>query len=78
MIICERPNFYIVQYQGALDLKYANQNPDLIIDKVARDFDHILILQKCRYKTGVPLKTHHINNSYQLAYLDTLKLTRTE
>ena len=78
LVICERPNYYIVQYQGALDFKYANQNPEIIFNKASRDFDHILVLQKCRYKTGEPLNTHRLNGSYQLAYLDTLNLDQTE
>ena len=71
-------NFYIVHYQGALDFKYANQNPELIINKAARDFDHILVLQKCLYETRAPLKTSRLNNSYRLVDLQTLKLTQTE
>jgi hypothetical protein len=78
LVISERPNFYIVHYQGALDFKYANQNPELIINKVAKDFDHILVLQKCLHETQAPLKTSRLNNSYRLVDLQTLKLTQTE
>jgi hypothetical protein len=78
LVICERPNFYILHYQGALDFEYANQNPELIINKVAKDFDHILVLQKCLHNTRAPLKTSHLNKSYPLVDLQTLKLTQTE
>jgi uncharacterized pyridoxamine 5'-phosphate oxidase family protein len=78
LVICERPNLYIVHYPGALDFKYANQNPELIINKVAKDFDHILVLQKCLHETRAPLKTSRLNKSYQMVDLQTLKLTQTE
>jgi hypothetical protein len=78
LIICERPNFYIVHYQGALDFQYANQNPDFILNMGARDFDHILVLQKCLYDTRAPLKTNRLNNSFRLAPLKNLNLTQTE
>jgi hypothetical protein len=78
LVICERPNFYIVHYQSALDFNYANQNPELILKKAARDFDHILVLQKCLYETRSPLKTHRLNKSYRLADLKILELTQTE
>jgi hypothetical protein len=78
LVICERPNFYIVHYQGALDFKYANQNPELIINKVAKVFDYILVLQKCLHETRAPLKTNRLNKSYRLVDSQTLKLTQTE
>jgi hypothetical protein len=78
LVICERPNFYIVHYQGALDFKYANQNSDLIINKISRDFDQVLVLQKCLYETQAPLETSRLNKSYRLVDLQILKLTQTE
>ena len=78
LIICERPNFYIVHYQGALDFEYANQHADFILNKGARDFDYILVLQKCLYETQAPLKTNRIADSFQLVHLKNLNLTQTE
>jgi len=78
LIISARPNLYIVHYKGAVDFTYANQNTEKIRDHYGKEFDHILVLQKCLYKTRTPLNTNRLNNSYQLAYLETLKLTQTE
>jgi hypothetical protein len=78
LIISERPNLYLIHYKGAVDFQYANQNPELILNKVVRDFDHILVLQKYFYKTQTPLKTHRLNYWYRLVNLKNLNLTQTE
>jgi len=78
LIISERPNLYIVHYKGAVDYTYANQNTEKIKDHYGKEFDHILVFQKCLYKTQAPLKTSRLNKSYRLAYLKHLNLTQTE
>ena len=78
LIVCERPNLYIVHYQGAIDFNYANQNADKILDGYGREFDHILVLQKYLYKTGMPLKSDRIHNSLPLIQLDNIHLTQSE
>ena len=77
MIIAERPNLYIVRYKGAVDFAYANQNMERIKDFYGKEFDHILVLQKCLHKTRAPLETHRMDNSYQLVTLKNLNLTQT-
>ena len=78
LIISERPNLYIVQYKGAVDFTYANQNMEKIKDHYGKEFDHILVLQKCLHETRTPLKTSRLNTSYRLVSLKTLNLTQTE
>jgi hypothetical protein len=78
LIICERPYYYIVHYNSAVDFTYANQNTKKILDHLAKEFDHILVLQKYLYETRAPLKTSHLNNSYRLVKLKNLNLTQTE
>ena len=77
LIIAERPNLYIIQYKGAVDFAYANQNIERIKGFYSKEFDHILVLQKCLHKTRAPLETHRIDNSYQLVDLKNLNLTQT-
>jgi hypothetical protein len=78
LIICERPYYYIVHYKSAINFTYANQHTEKIRDYFDKEFDHILVLQKCLYETGAPLKTHLLNNSYRLVKLKNLNLTQTE
>ena len=78
LIVCERPNLYIVQYQGAIDFNYANQNAEKILDGYGREFDHILVLQKYLYKTGMPLKLNHLSSSFPLKGLAHIHLTQSE
>jgi len=78
LVVCERPNLYILHYQGAVDFKYANQNADKILDHYQREFDHIIVLQKCRYETRKPMQNNRLINSYRLARLEHIKLTRSE
>ena len=78
LIICERPYYYIVHYNSAVDFTYANQNTEKIRDHFGKEFDHILVLQKCLYTTQAPLKTSRLNKSYRLVILKTLNLTQTE
>jgi hypothetical protein len=78
LIISERPNLYVVHYKGAVDFKYASQNPEKIKDQYGREFDHVLVLQKCLYKTRAPLKNQRLDHSYRLAELKILNLTQAE
>jgi len=78
LVISERPYLYTIHYSGAVDFSYANQNVEKILDQYRKDFDQILVLQKCLYKTRAPLKTSRLNNSYRLVDLINLNLTRTE
>jgi len=78
LVICERPNLYIVHCQGALDFKFSNQNPDLILNMASRDFDHILVLQKYLYETGEPMKSQRLSKSFDLVNLKNLNLTQHE
>jgi hypothetical protein len=78
LVICERPNLYIVHCQGALDFKYANQNPNIILNMATRDFEHILVLQKYLYETQKPLESHRLSSSYRLVPLKNINLTQTE
>ncbi len=78
LIISERPNLYIVHYKGAVDFSYANRNTEKIKDHYAKEFDHILVLQKCLYKSRAPLKTSRLNDSYRLGSLRALNLSQTE
>jgi hypothetical protein len=78
LIISERPNLYIIHYKGAVDFSYANRNAKKIKDHYGKEFDHILVLQKCLYKTRAPLDSSRLNNSYQLVSLRALNLSQTE
>jgi hypothetical protein len=78
LVIAQRPYYYIVHYKGAVDFTYANQNMEKIKYNYGKEFDHILVLQKCLYETRAPLKTHHLNSSYRLINLKNLNLTQTE
>jgi len=78
LIISERPNLYIVNYKGAVDFTYANQNMDKISDYYIKEFDHIIVFQKYQYKTRSPLRSHRLNHSHRLVNLENLSLTRTE
>lgn len=78
LVLCERPNLYIVHYRGALDFAYANQNAEEILDQYLREFDHVLVLQRYLYKTGAPLTNNRLNDSYRLDPLGNIKLTQSE
>lgn len=78
LVISERPYLYTIHYSGAVDFTYANQNVEKILDQYRKDFDQILVLQKCLYKTRAPLKTSRLNNLYRLVDLKNLNLTQTE
>ena len=78
LIVCERPNLYIVHYRGAVDFNYANQNADKIRTQYQREFDQVVVLQKCRYDTQKPLPSNRIINSYRLVHLSNLNLTQSE
>jgi hypothetical protein len=78
LVISERPNLYLVHYAGAVDFAYANQNPEKILVQCQREFDHIIVLQRCRYKTRAPLVSNRLRNSYQMKSLGYINLTRSE
>lgn len=78
LIVCERPNLYIVHFQGAVDFNYANQNEDKIRTQYQREYDQIIVLQKCRYDTREPLQSNRLINSYPLVHLRNLNLTQAE
>jgi hypothetical protein len=78
LIISERPNLYIVHYKGAVDFSYANRNAEKIKDHYSKEFDHILVLQKCLYKSRAPLESNRLNDSYRLVSLRALNLSQTE
>ena len=78
LVISERPYLYTVQYSGAVDFTFANQNTEKILDQYRRDFDHIIVLQKCLYKTQAPLASNRLSSKYPLIQLGILNLTRSE
>ena len=78
LVISERPYLYTVQYSGAVDFTFANQNTEKILDQYCRDFDHIIVLQKCLYKTQAPLASNRLSSKYPLIQLGILNLTRSE
>jgi hypothetical protein len=77
LIIAERPNLYIVHYRGAVDFSYANQHAEKIKSVYAKEFDHILVLQKFDYKTQTPLERNRIDASYRLRKLSKINLTQS-
>ena len=78
LIICERPYYYIVHYKSAVNFNYANQNTEKIRDYLEKEFDHIVVLQKCLYENRAPVENNQLNKSYRLVNLKNLKLTQTE
>ena len=76
LIIAERPNLYIIHYQGAVDFSFANQHADKINSSYSKEFDHILVLQKFDYKTQSPLRWNRLDASYRLKELAKIKLTQ--
>jgi hypothetical protein len=68
----------MVHYSGAVGFTYANQNTEKILDHYRKDFDHILVLQKCLYKTRAPLTSSRLSSTYPLIQLATLTMTRSE
>lgn len=78
LIVCERPNLYIVHFQGAIDFKYANLNAEKILSQYQRDYDHIVVIQKFRYGPQQPLRLNRLKDSYRLVHLENIKLTRSE
>ena len=78
LLISERPYLYVVHYGGAVDFAYANQNPQKILDQYSKEFDHILVLQRCRYDSRAPLTSCHLNPAYRLVHAGNLNLTRSE
>jgi len=78
LVISERPYLYTVHYAGAVDFTYANNNTEAILDLYRKDFDHILVLQRCLYKTRAPLTSSRLGRIYPLVQLANLNLTRSE
>ncbi|MBT8366562.1 MAG: hypothetical protein KJP23_17865, partial [Deltaproteobacteria bacterium] len=78
LLISERPYLYVIHYAGAVDFAYANQNPEKILDQYGKEFDHILVLQRCLHNTRAPLNSSHLNPSYRLVHSGHLNLTRSE
>ncbi|MEJ2166646.1 MAG: glycosyltransferase family 39 protein [Desulfobacterales bacterium] len=78
LVISERPYLFTVHYSGAVDFNYANQNTEIILDLGRKDFDHILVIQKCLYKTRAPLSSSRLSSTYHLVQLGKLNLTRFE
>jgi hypothetical protein len=78
LLISERPYLYVIHYAGAVDFAYANQNPEKIIDRYGKEFDHILVLQRYLHNTRAPLNSNRLNPSYRLVHSGNLNLTRSE
>jgi hypothetical protein len=78
LVIAERPYYYIIHYKGAVDFAYANQNMDKISEFYGKEFDDILVIQKCRYDTKSPLESNRLAKADRLVKLSDLNLTQTE
>ena len=78
LLISERPNLYIAHFGGAVDFAYANRNPQKILDHYGKEFDHILVLQRCRNDTRTPLTSCTLNTYYRLFHSGNLNLTQSE
>ena len=76
LVISDRPNVYLVQFKGAVDYEFANQNPDAILNRYLREFDHVIVLQRFSYQTHTPLSANRLSNSYRLKELRRINLTR--
>jgi len=76
LVISDRPNVYLVQFKGAVDYEFANQNPDAILNRYLREFDHVIVLQRFSYQTHTPLNANRLSNSYRLKELRRINLTR--
>jgi hypothetical protein len=78
LLISERPYLYVIHYAGAVDFAYANQNPEKILDRYGKEFDHILVLQRYLHNTRSPLNSNRLSPSYRLVHSGNLNLTRSE
>jgi hypothetical protein len=78
LLISERPYLYVIHYTGAVDFAYANQNPEKILDRYGKEFDHILVLQRYLHNTRAPLNSSRLNPSYRLIHSGNLNLTQSE
>jgi hypothetical protein len=76
LVISDRPNVYLIQFKGAVDYEFANQNPDAILNRYLREFDHVIVLQRFSYQTHTPLSANRLSNFYRLKELRRINLTR--
>lgn len=58
LIISDKPNYYLIHYSGSVDFSYAKNNKKKISNELIKQFDQILVLQRCFYtKDAYRVKT---------------------
>jgi hypothetical protein len=66
LIICERPNLYVIHQYGAISFPYANTHVSEIMIAMSRYYDHIVVLQSCSQKENNVMDSSRLQGVYKI------------
>jgi hypothetical protein len=66
LIICERPNLYVIHQYGAVSFPYANSHMNEIMIAMSRYYDHIVVIQSCGQKEKDIAESSRLHDAYRL------------
>ncbi len=66
LIICERPNLYVIHQYGAVSFAYANSHINEIMIAMSRYYDHIVVLQSYNQKDRTVMDDSRLHGSYRI------------
>ncbi|MBW1897708.1 MAG: glycosyltransferase family 39 protein, partial [Deltaproteobacteria bacterium] len=66
LIICERPNLYVIHQYGAVSFTYANSHINEIMIAMSRYYDHIVVLQSYNQKECTVMNGSLLHGAYKV------------